>query len=94
MYFRETIVTQSISIFFQELKESKRKKRESPKSRDGQRSITDFYRTTKQQIDANSGEASAKDPADKQEQGSSKGKKKASSPPTLPKSVRRRLLFE
>lgn len=89
---------------WQELKESKRRKRsnlrspgsnensESPNSKGVQLSITEFYRSTKVQFHANQVE----DPANNSENcddGISKVKRKLSSS-NLSKSARRRLLFQ
>ncbi|KAM6584906.1 hypothetical protein CsatB_011908 [Cannabis sativa] len=84
----------------QELKESKRKKSagadelilETPKPRDVQLNITEFYRSTKVQLQAGDEEGSAKD-YDSQSDGNSKGRRRMRNP-NLSKSVRRRLLFD
>ncbi|XP_062090222.1 flap endonuclease GEN-like 1 [Humulus lupulus] len=83
-----------------ELKESKRKKSEgadkllleTPKQRDVQLNITEFYRSTKVQFQAGDEEGSAKD-YDSQSDSNSKGKRRMRNP-NLSKSVRRRLLFD
>ena len=65
---------------------------ETPKSKSVQLNITEFYRTTKGLFQSETKEDSAKDVDTSQSDGSSKGKRKVSSP-NFPKSVRRRLLF-
>ncbi|WCJ23135.1 Flap endonuclease GEN-like 1 [Euphorbia peplus] len=81
-----------------ELKDSKRRKSlsssgksESMKSKGIQRSLTEFYRSTKVPLQATGGEDLAQK-SDNIEDLSSKGKRKVSSS-NVPKSVRRRLLF-
>lgn len=88
----------------QELKESKRKKSSSLRSegtnekselkcsRGVQLSITEFYRSTKVQIQLKPGEDLPR-VSDSQGDGTSKEKRKVSNP-NLSKSVRRRLLFK
>lgn len=87
-----------------ELKESKRRKTpisrtaesseksKTPKSKGIQLSITEFYRSTKGQSQEKSGQDPLSTPSLNPSDGSSKGKRKLSSP-NLSKSVRRRLLF-
>ncbi|PON85199.1 XPG/Rad2 endonuclease [Trema orientale] len=87
-----------------ELKESRRKKTssvrsegtneklETPKSTGIQLNITEFYRSTKVQFQTLPEEDSAKD-SDSQRQGTSKERRKVSTP-NFSKSVRRRLLFD
>ncbi|XP_065864729.1 flap endonuclease GEN-like 1 [Euphorbia lathyris] len=77
-----------------ELKDSKRRKplsSESVKSKGIQRSLTEFYRSTKVQLEATGSEDLAQK-SNNLEDLTSKGKRKISSS-NLPKSVRRRLLF-
>ncbi|KAI8021608.1 Flap endonuclease GEN-like 1 [Camellia lanceoleosa] len=64
---------------------------ESPATRGVQRSITEFYRSSKVRCQEKAGGNLAENP--KSSIGSSKGKRKASSP-NLSKSARRRLLFD
>ncbi|XP_057980559.1 flap endonuclease GEN-like 1 [Malania oleifera] len=87
-----------------ELKELKRRKKSvlssdeahgssgSPKSRGVQLNITEFYRSTKASFQEKHGESIAENSAN-QGTWTSKEKRKASSP-NVPKSVRRRLLFD
>lgn len=66
----------------------------SPNSRSIQLNITEFYPSTKvKHRQSKQGEESSKN-ADSQGNGGSKMKRKMSSPDKIPKSVRRRLLFD
>ncbi|KAF8379409.1 hypothetical protein HHK36_028844 [Tetracentron sinense] len=97
---------EKVSSFLQEkeMKESKSRRKKSslgsdtthksasPKSRGTQLSITEFYRSTKVLIQPKQEEDLAKN-SDNHAEGISNGRKKKLSP-NLPKSVRRRLLFD
>lgn len=89
----------------QELKDAKRKKNPasisqenekystSPNSNGVQLNITEFFPTTKSKHNPKHGEESSSKKNDSQDSGGSKPKRKSSSP-NIPKSVRRRLLFD
>ncbi|XP_015899347.1 flap endonuclease GEN-like 1 isoform X2 [Ziziphus jujuba] len=98
---------QEVDRFLQEKeqKESKRrnseslrsggrnKKLESPGSRAAQLTMTEFYRSTKAQLQTKPEEGLAENADNGGSNPTSKGKRKVSTP-SLPKSVRRRLLFD
>ncbi|CAI8613083.1 unnamed protein product [Vicia faba] len=89
----------------QELKNARRKKNQTSKSQENEKStsspnssgvqlnITEFFPTTKSKHNSKHGEESSSRKSDSPDSGSSKAKRKSPSP-NIPKSVRRRLLFD